>query len=297
MQVQIGHRGGDDAELRAAGEHPPAARRREARAQTAGGAERGHPPRVEVHARRAWRRAGGGTAGGAEKQLLGEREHRREARRLVREGPAQRAQPAGVDGNRARNVVERGRTGRRLRDPDAPARDRIGDGVAIRIAQRVRIHQRDAHREGVALVGRELRRVHQVIEVEPAERERREREVEGDERSADVPRHAGRDVLPRQRPRRPRPQRAVLHAEAEVVAGRHVAREQHRPLGVADVHRVREGKERTREQIVGRLDERFRDARRALRVLRPQRSCQLVVRFAQHVLQLRRRADADRRPR
>ena len=78
-----------------------------------------------------------------------------------------------------------------------PRADRVGNRVAIGVAQVERVHQRHAQREGVALVGRELRRFEHALEVEPAQRQRRQADVESEQRAADVPRHAGRHLRTR----------------------------------------------------------------------------------------------------
>ena len=158
------------------------------------------------------------------------------------------------------------------------------------------VQQRHAQRERVALVRGQLRRLEDALEVEPAQRQRRERDVEAEQRAADVPRHAGRHLRARHGPREPQPQLGVLGAEPEIVAARDVVGQQHRAFGIADVGGV--GNRQQRVAPAARRRARSSDSpTRVPRacVLVPDVLRQLVDALSQRLVRVRRRRHAGRR--
>src|SRR3954454_5482529 len=69
-----------------------------------------------------------------------------------------------------------------------PRRDRIGNGIAIAVAKKERIHERHRRGKRVAFVRRQPGRFEHALEVEPPERERGEADIETEQRAADMPR-------------------------------------------------------------------------------------------------------------
>ena len=172
-------RGRGQPERRTPQQCRPAARRRQAGTRTALHAQPSTCPR----------RRSAGQRAAAEHQHFGQREHRPGTRSAsCDEHPADRAAPPPFDRQLVGDRLEVGVGGgarRRLAavaqraEPALAAGDGVGNRVAIGVAQRERVQQRHAERERVALVRGQPRRLEDALEVEAAQRERRERRCRG----------------------------------------------------------------------------------------------------------------------
>ena len=148
--------------------------------------------------------------------------------------------------------------------PPPAARDSRGDGVAVRVEQVARVHQRQADGKGVALGGEQTRRGHQPVRVDALQRQTSERDVEAQRRARHVPRHAGLEILSRHRPRQPAAELADVMAETEIVAEGDVAGQQRRTGRIADLGGIVQGQQRLSENDVHEILEGRAQTRRAL---------------------------------
>ena len=205
MQVQIRHGRGHQAELRPTREQAPQPRRRQTRAQTARPGHRRCAPRTQ-----------GGDRPVAEIEQLRQRKHRPDPLRFVRDRPLQRPPPPAVHLDVGGDPVETADVLGQQRHAAASSRDGVDNRVAVFVAQGERIQQRDGHGERLALVGGKRRRIDHAFAVDAAER--RQRHVEAEQRSTDVPRDPGHDLRLGHRPRQARPQAPLHGTEAEIVA-------------------------------------------------------------------------------
>ena len=114
--------------------------------------------------------------------------------------------------------------------------------------ERMRIERHHRARERQLIVQVDRRGDRHLVVGDAAQREPRQRDVETEQRSLDVPRRAVADLFLRQRPRDEVAAHAGRPDEAEVVPLRDVAAEQRRPFRIAERRRVDE-----REQRVGDL--------------------------------------------
>src|SRR5262245_26039827 len=87
-----------------------------------------------------------------------------------------------------------------------------------------------------------------------------------------MPWTAWRDFLPRLHPRGSRPNLVVLDAKPEVMAPRHIVRQEDRAVGIAEIGGIGEREQRLREQRVRKLQQRLAETRPALDVPASQRA-------------------------
>ena len=185
-----------------------------------------------------------GQRAAAEHQHFGQREHPGHSIGLVDQHPADRAAPRSFDRQFVGDRLEVGVGGgaghglatvAERAEAALTAGDGVGNCVAIGVAHRERVQQRHAERKRVALVRGQARRFEDALEVEAAQRQLREPEVETEQRAADVPGHARRHLDARHRPRQPQARVRIAGGEPEIVPARDIVGQQHRAVGIADV--------------------------------------------------------------
>ena len=292
MQVDVGDGGRGQPERRAPQQCRPATGRRQAGTHAALNRRHRHAPGVE--------RSG---AAASERQDLGQREHLGDAIRLVHQHPAHGAAPPPLERQLVGERVER-RFRRRpggclpavpqRADPALAARDRVGDRVTVGVVEIERVEERDAERKRVALVGGQLRRLEDALEIEAAQRQLREADIEAEHGAADVPGNPRRHLGARHRPREPLPRLGVACVEPEVVAPRDVVREHHRAVRIADVGGVRDREQHVGEHRVGQFHQRRGVARDALDLLVVEILGQLLGDLSQRLVGIGRRGHAGR---